>query len=144
LKHPADLLAGNLNLGKFFSCFCCTKFPKGQLFIIVVLPDFSWYNIPKRGENIPKHTKVHQNIPNTSIHIYEYGIQKYLIAMKKIYSVSIPRPSKMYQNYDFEMQTYNLATLMLAVYIHIPKTCRGIHTYFDYKKQEEAFALEFV
>jgi hypothetical protein len=66
------------------------------------LPDFSWYNIPKRGKNytkllkiyqitnnipiFPKYTKLPHNIPN---------------AHTIIPTSSLGRPSKNYPNFDF-------------------------------------------
>jgi hypothetical protein len=63
--------------------------------LIPGLPDFSWYNIPKRGKNIPndyKITKGHKTYPM---------VVKYFKRPEYITTICIPMCSKIYPNRDF-------------------------------------------
>jgi hypothetical protein len=59
------------------------------------LPDFCWYNIPKRG----KYTKRPQNVPKDH-KIYQM-VGKLTECPLDILTSSIERPSKIYTNWDF-------------------------------------------
>jgi hypothetical protein len=65
--------------------------------LFVGLPDFVWYNLPKRGIIYQKTTKIppDHNIPISHVD------KLYRIAIKYISKYSSPGPSKTYQNWDF-------------------------------------------
>jgi hypothetical protein len=59
------------------------------------LPDFSWYNIPKRGK-ICQITTRFQNAHNICPTVVKYSEWRDYIT-----TIFIPRPSKIYPNWDF-------------------------------------------
>jgi hypothetical protein len=72
-----------------------------------VLPDFSWYKIPKRE----KYTKLPQNIPNV------YKIYQKTVNRPNVYEIyqhlPLQYPPKFTQIWNFGLKTNHLATLVL-------------------------------